>query len=232
MSDASHYAHAVPDDSPTPTHVLSNGAVRWGIDTLGAQKLHPTFVMYLYLRKENRAGGLSAAAASSGEVESLIRMPGHPTKPYYFPLIDRGKRTDKPLPTFWRAENISGSWSPGSIYRQKGGGWMGVVTGGYTLPEDHVERAFKDLLYEQPVSALALGCYFLRNDGFVLSGEHTALDVIAGFRTRFDYPEDAEDEFVRLFTTDVPPDEGFAWFDPFTPEAPGEPLVIEESTGV
>jgi hypothetical protein len=222
----------VPDD-PTPTHVLSKGAVRWAIETLGAQKLHPTFVMYLYLRKESRAGRLSSAAASSGEVESLIRMPGHPTKPFYFPLIDRGVRSGSPLPTFWRAENISGSWSPGSIYRQKRGGWMGVATGGYTLPGDHVERAFKDLLYEVPVSALALGCYFLRNDGFVLSDDPTPEHAIAGFRAKFDYPDDAEDEFDRLYTTDVPvADAGFSWFDPFTPDAPLEPLVTEEPGGV
>lgn len=220
-------------DRPTPsTYVLSKGAVRWAIDTLGAQKLHPTFVMYLYLRKEHRAGRLADASASSDEVLSLIRMPGNPTKPYYFPLIDRGERSGKPLPSFWRAKNIPGSWSPGSIFRQKGGGWLGVATGGYTLPNDHVERAFKDLLYETPVSALALGAYFLRNDGFVLSGEPRAPDVIAGFRAKFDYPDDAEDEFARLFTTDVPEDDGFSWFDPFTQAAPVESLVIVEPRDV
>lgn len=223
--------HLVADDA-TPTHVLSKGSVRWAIDTLGAQKLHPTFVMYLYLRKENRAGRLSTAAASSGEVEALIRMPGHPTKPFYFPLIDRGVRAGSPLPTFWRAVNISGSWSPGSIYRQKGGGWMGLSTGGYTLPDDHVERAFKDLLYEKPVSALALGCYFLRNDGFVLSGQPTADDVVEGFRARFDYPDDAEDEFARLFTTNVPDADGFAWFDHFPTDTPQAPFWSEEPNDV
>lgn len=219
-------------ESPSPTHVLSKGAVRWAIDHLGALKLHPTFVMYLYLRKEHRAGRLPTASASSDEVLSLIRMPGNPTKPYYFPLIDRGVRTGKPLPSFWRAQNIPGSWSPGSIFRLKGGGWMGVATGGYTLPGDHVERAFKDLIFETPVSALAMGAYFLRNDGFVLSGDPTALDIIAGFRAKFDYPDDADDEFARLFTTDVPDDDGFDWFDPFVPAEAGEPLVTEEPSDV
>lgn len=219
-------------DEPTPTHVLSKGAVRWAIDTLGAQKLHPTFVMYLYLRKEKRAGRLAQASASSDEVLSLIRMPGHPRKPYYFPLIDRGVRSGRPLPSFWRAQNIPGSWSPGSIFRLKGGGWMGLAGGGYTLPDDHVERAYRDLLYEAPVSALALGCYFLRNDGFVLSGEPTAMDVVAGFRAKFDYPDSAQDEFDRLYSTDVPPDDGFSWFDPYRPETPLEPLVSEDPSDV
>jgi len=220
---------AVPED-PTPTHVLSKGAVRWAIDTLGAQKLHPTFVMYLYLRKEHRAGRLAEASASSDELLSLIQMPGHPTKPYYFPLIDRGVRSGSPLPSFWRARNISGSWSPGSIFRLKGGGWMGLAGGGYALPGDHVERAFKDLLYETPVSVLALGAYFLRNDGFVLSDEPSAQDVVAGFRTKFDYPPgDADDEFARLFTTGGAGTTRFSWFEPFTAD---EPLVSEEPTDV
>ncbi len=215
----------MPED-PTPTHVLSKGAVRWAIHTLGGQKLHPTFVMYLYLRKEQRAGRLADASASSDEVLSLIRMPGNPTKPYYFPLIDRGERTGTLLPSFWRAKNIPGSWSPGSIFRLKGGGWMGVATGGYALPEDHLERAFKDLLFGTPVSALALGAYFLRNDGFVLSGEPEAADIVAGFRAKFDYPDDTEDQFARLFTTDVPDNDGFVWFDPFTLT---EPLILADS---
>lgn len=219
-------------EDPAPTHVLTKGAVRWAIDTLGAQKLHPTFVMYLYLRKEHRASRLADASASSDEVLSLIRMPGNPTKPYYFPLIDRGTRTGSPLPSFWRAKNIPGSWSPGSIFRLKGGGWLGVATGGYALPDDHLDRAFKELLFETPVSSLALGAYFLRNDGFVLSGEPSAADVIAGFRRRFDYPESAEDEFARLFTSEVPDDSGFAWFEPFTSNDQPVLTSIEEPSDV
>lgn len=116
MSDAAVRVTFVPEEIPTPTHVVSKRAVRWAIHTTGAQKLHPTFVMYLYLRKEHRAGRLGDASASSEDVLSLIRMPGNTTKPYYFPLIDRGERTNKPLPSFWRAKNIPGSWSPGSIF--------------------------------------------------------------------------------------------------------------------
>lgn len=187
--------------------------MRWGIDTLGAQKLHPTFVMYLYLRKQQRAGLLDDASASSREVQSLIRMPGNPAKPFYFPLIDRGSRTGSPLPSFWRAGNIPGSWSPGSIYRLKGGGWMGLPTGGYTLPDNHVVRALIELLYGNKVSALALGAYFLRNDGFVLSGAVGPNDLVDAFRSKFDYPSDTDVEFSQLFTVAVPDDEP-EWFEP------------------
>lgn len=204
----------MPADLTAPTHVLTTDAVRWGIDTLGAQRLHPTFVMYLYLRKQYRAGQLESASASSEDVLSLIRMPGNPVKPYYFPLIDRGSRTGQLLPSFWRSPNIPGSWSPGSIYRQKRGGWLGLASGGYTLPRDHVNRAFDEMLYGKRVSALALGAYFLRNDGFVLSGDIGANDLVAAFRAKFDYPQDTDDEFAILFTADVPTQTDFTWFEP------------------
>ena len=203
-------------DAYVPTHVLTKSAVRWSIDTLGARPLHPTFPMYLYLRGQQRAGQLATASASSDELLSLIRMPGHPVKPYYFPLIDRGKRTGKPLATFWRAENIPGSWSPGSIRRQHAGGWLGADESAYAWPKNHVELALKQMLYGKPVSALALGCYFLRNDGFVLTGEPTTNDVVSGFRAKFDYPPSADDEFGQLFVTEVP-DVAFDWFEPAQP---------------
>lgn len=220
----------VPDATSTPTHVLTREAVRWSIDTLGALKLHPTFVMYLYLRKEHRAGRLAEASAKSHDLESLIKMPGNPAKPFYFPLIDRGARSGNPLPTFWRAENISGSWSPGSIYRQKHGHWMGLEGGGYTMPDDHVELALRDLLYEAPVPALAMGCYFMRNDGFVLAGRPTAHDVISGFRTKFDYSADTQGEFNTLYTTNVPDDVGFSWFEPFAADPSLASDMVEESS--
>lgn len=219
----------MPEPSVSPTHVLTSGAVRWAIDTLGGQKIHPTFVMYLYLRKEHRAGRLLDASARSSEVLSLIRMPGNPTKPYYFPLIDRGVRTGNLLSTFWRAENISGSWSPGSIYRQKRGGWLGLSTGGYTMPDDHVARAFAEILFGTRVSVLAMGAYFLRNVGFVLSGEPSPRDLIAAFRAKFDYPPDAEREFSALFSADGPIDIDFDWFEA-APLTTNEAVLPDEET--
>jgi hypothetical protein len=220
----------VPISLQTPTHVLTNDAVRWGIDTLGAQRLHPTFVMYLYLREQNRAGKLSEASAASEEVTSLIKMPGNPARPYYFPLIDRGKRTGKPLPTFWRAENIAGSWSPGSIQRLQGGGWLGG-SGVYSMPDNHAELALGQMLYGSAVSALAMGAFFLRNDGFILSGDPGAADVIAGFRARFDYPDDANDEFDSLYSSDIPTDVDFEWFEA-APEPEQDDAPVEEASNV
>ncbi|MCA0146761.1 hypothetical protein [Blastococcus sp. LR1] len=217
----------MPDDSATPTHVLSKGAVRWAIDTLGAQPLHPTFVMYLYLRKQSRVGRLTEASASSDELLALIEMPGNPTKPYYFPLIDRGKRTGTPLSTFWRASNIPGSWSPGSIRRLASGSWLSANESAYAMPDNHVDLAHQQMLYNRSVSALAMGAYFLRNDGFVLSGEASAADLIAGFRIKFDYPPETNNEFTRLFTT-TEPEEPPTWFEPADLNA----VLIEEPADV
>lgn len=202
------------DIERAPTHVLTVEAVRWGIDVLGAQRLHPTFVMYLYLRKQQRAGRLTEASASSDELLSLIRMPGNPTKPYYFPLIDRGKRAGKPLSTFWRSENIPGSWSPGSIRRQPAGSWLGASESAYAWPDDHLSLALEKMLYNISTSAVAFGAYFLRNDGFVLSGDSGPEDVITAFRAKFDYPDDAQQEFETLFDPTVPTDIDFAWLEP------------------
>lgn len=217
----------MPDQDQTPTHVLSRNAVRWGIDTLGAQRLHPTFVMYLYLRTQERAGNLAAASASSDDLLSLIAMPGHAVKPYYFPLIDRGKRTGKPLATFWRASNIPGSWSPGSIRRQPAGGWLGADESAYAFPTNHVELAQGQMLYGKQVSALALAAYFLRNDGFVLTGEPAAGDLIAGFRARFDYPAEADGEFGQLYSSEIPAVD-FTWFE----SVPSAASLIMEPSNV
>jgi len=198
----------------TPTHVLTTEAVRWGIETLGARKLHPTFVVYLYLRAQERAGTLSEASATSEELLSLIRMPGNPRKPYYFPLISRGQRADGLLHTFWRAQNIAGSWSPGSIHRQQSGAWLGTDDGRYNMPDNHTQLALDQMLFGEPVSALALGAYFLRNDGFVLDGAPVADDVITGFRSKFEFPLDTESDFQSLFTK-VGPDFDLDWFEPY-----------------
>lgn len=202
--------------------MLTSAAVRWSIDTLGVQRLHPTFVMYLYLRSLDRAGRLETASASDPELLALITMPGNPTKPYYFPLIDRGDRTKMPLPSFWRARNIPGSWSPGSVRRLQGGGWLGASESAYDLPANHTELALEQMLYGKPTSALALGAYFLRNDGFRISGDPGASDVIDGFRRRFDYPASADDEFQTLFHTEIP-NSGFNWFEQLTVTADAPP---------
>jgi len=168
--------------------------------------------MYLYLRSRARAGDLASASASSAQVESLIGVPGHPTKPFFFPFISRGNRPGELVPTFWRNRNIAGSWSPVSLARQPASAWLVSADAmAYTLPVDHAERALQSLLFGQRVSALALGAYFLRNDGFVVTGEAAADDVVLGLRRKFDYPSETDEEFDLLFSAKPPVD--VEWFE-------------------
>ena len=212
---------------PSPdatTRVLSPAAVRWAIDTLGDQRIHPTFVMYLYLRVQNRAALLEQASASDPALLRLLRLEGGPPrKPYYFPLISRGQRGGAPLASFWRSPNIPGQWAQSSLGRQQA--WLVDSEGRYTLPDDHLTRALSTMLFDTRVSALAMGAYFLRNDGFVITGDPTPADVIAGFRRRFDFPMVTDREFDLLFTSDVPANPGFRWFvpQPFTVLEGGSP---------
>lgn len=194
-------------------YVLSHDAVRWSIETLASQRIHPAFVMYLYLRKQARAGSLTHASASSSDLLSLIDLPGNPAKPYYFPMIDRGKRGNGLLPSLWRASNIAGSWSSASLHRLGGGSWLGGSDGTYSFPDDHVSLALAELLYNQRVSAVALGTFFLRNDGFVLLGAPEPDDIVSGFCEKFDYPDQNADEFAALFTIEPPSDVDFPFFE-------------------
>lgn len=219
----------VANPDPSTLWVLTVPAVRWGIETLTKQKLHPTLPMYLYLRKKALSGELSTAAASSGELLSLIALPGNPEKPYYFPMIDRGARDQGPLPTFWRSPNISGSWSAGSIRRQQAARWLADDSGHYVMPADNADLALKNLLYGDRVSAKALGAFFLRDDVFLMDTMPGEPDLIDAFRTKFDFQGPNGGDFDTLFSTveSIVDDGPFPdpWFEP----APFE--VVERLIG-
>lgn len=179
--------------------------------------------MYLYLRLKAREGLLSEASAASDELLSMIEMPGNPEKPYYFPMIDRGRRDVGPLPTFWRATNISGSWSPGSIRRQVAGSWLADDSGHYAMPPDNADLALKNLLYGQRVSAAALGAFFLRDQVFLKDKEPTVDDLIDTFRGRFGFPPSEMADFVKLFDTTAP---ALPNAEPWFELAPAEVLEV------
>lgn len=209
---------------PKKLWVVSVPAVRWSIETLGKQKLHPTLPMYLYLRGKERLGELETASAASNELLSLIAMPGNPEKPYYFPMIDRGRRDVGPLPTFWRATNISGSWSAGSIRRQAAASWLADDNGHYAMPANNADLALKHLLYGERVSAVALGAFFLRDDAFQNNTEPGPGDLVEAFRAKFDFPQSTDDDFEKLFKSLVSivqeAPNPHPWFEP----APAEVL--------
>lgn len=170
--------------------------------------------MYLYLRLKASQGLLPEASASSDELLSLIEMPGNPEKPYYFPMIDRGRRDVGPLASFWRNTNIGGSWSPGSIRRQVAASWLADDSGHYAMPEDNAVLAFDKLLYGKRAPAAAMSAFFLRNQVFLKAQEPTEDDLVDTFRGNFGFPS-VDDDFVQLFDTRssvVTDDE--RWFEP------------------
>lgn len=159
--------------------------------------------MYLYLRRKAREGRLAEASAASSELLSMIELAGNPDKPYYFPMIDRGRRDVGPLPTFWRATNISGSWSAGSIRRQVAASWLADDNGHYTMPPNNADLAFQNLLFGARVSAAAVGAFFLRDQVFLNDVEPTVDDLIDTFRGRFGFAP-GEVDFDKLFDTATP----------------------------
>ena len=210
----------VPSDRVVPTHVLTKDAVRWSIDTLGGRRIHPAFIYYLYLRKMDVRDELDLASASSAELQALLTMPGGPAdRPYYRPLRERGDRTGQLLRSFWLQPNLAGSWSPGSLKRITRAAWLVSDSNEYVLPEDHARQALARLLYNTRVSAIAMGSYFLRNDGFAISGDPASTDVIAGFRRKFLYHADNDDEFDLLFDS-ATPEVDFDWFEPNEQQRP------------
>lgn len=203
----------MPDQPATPTHVLTTDAVRWSIGLLGGQRIHPALIYYLYLRRMAVLGELERASASSVEVQDLVRMPGGPPgRPYYRPLRERGDRRGELLRTFWMQDNIAGSWAPSSLKRIGAASWLVDDDYRYVVPDDHAARAKEQLLFKGTVSALAMGCYFLRNDGFLLDGPGHPGDVVEGFRRKFEWGQTDEADFLTLFDVTVP-NVDFAWFE-------------------
>ena len=188
--------------------------MRWAIDTLGGRRIHPAFIYYLYLRKMDLRDELDLASASSAELQALLAMPGGPAdRPYYRPLRERGDRTGELLRSFWLQPNLAGSWSPKSLKRLTPAAWLVSDSNQYVLPDDHASLAKTKLLFNANVSALAMGSYFLRNDGFVIDGDPVSGDVVAGFRQKFLYQVDNDDEFELLFDSAIP-EVDFDWLEP------------------
>jgi hypothetical protein len=195
--------------------VLTTDVVRWGIDTLGGRRIHPAFVFYLYLRKTARQGDIADATASSAELQAWLSMAGGPPdRPYYRPMRERGTQKGVLARTFWTQPNLSGSWSPKSLERIGAARWMVNADHEYVLPSNHAALALERLLFNEPVSALATAAYFLRNDGFVLSGEPDRWDLIAAFQTKFDFDRVDDADFATLFSVGEHEGLGWDWFEP------------------
>lgn len=194
-------------------------AVRASIETLGKQKIHSTFMMYLYLRMQAREGKLAEASPSSDELKSLIEIPGNPESPYYVPMLDRGARDAGPLPGFWRKKNLAGIWGAATLRRAASLSWLTDGSGQYAMPDNSADLALTNLLYGTRVSAAAMAAFILRDQVFLKDDEPTVDDLIDTFRGRFGFSPSEEADFVKLFDVTAPalPDAG-PWFQLAPPE--------------
>lgn len=212
---------ANPD--PSALWVIRVPAVRTSIEVLSRQKIHSTFMMYLYLRMKAKEGKLAEASPSSDELRSLIEMPGNPDSPYYVPMLDRGARDSGPLPGFWRKRNLAGIWGAATLRRAASLSWLTDASVQYAMPDNNVDLAFKNLLYGTPVSAAAIAAFLLRDQVFLKDTEPTVVDLVDTFRGRFSFTPGDEADFVKLFDSAEPEHSIFEqWFEP----APAEVVEV------
>lgn len=198
-----------------PVFVLSTDAVKWGIQELRKQKIHASFFLYLHLRKTAMATHVfEDFEMSMAEIAHQLNVPGGPpNKPYFRPMW-QDNTTDGAA--YWLNANLAGSYGRSSL--RTAAEWMkGGGAGLYSLPQDHLGRARRNFLYDEPVSALAFGAFVFRNYGFDLYCEEGhPEDIIAALRDYFEFPEgempaSLPDHFESLFDASIP-SVPFDWF--------------------
>jgi hypothetical protein len=205
---------AAPSAQQKPSYVLTVEAVRWALDQLKSQKIHPFFVAYLFL------GKWSAEQDTTTEIQPewteladyLSIGGGPPGKPFYRPFW-HGTVNDPGR--YWLNPNLAGSFAPSSL-RNVPARIVDVTDGRFSLKSGHEMLALEHLLYGEPVSTIALGAFIYRDYGFydidsVLAPE--ALSVV--FRQDFHYPWAFPTEATRnspLFTETVPANSVTNWF--------------------
>lgn len=197
-------------DEDPPVFVPTVEAVQWAIETLTASRVHPFFLAYVHLRRwdieQETEGGIRADWEQLGE---FLEVPGGPPgKPFYRPFLN-GQVKDNSR--YWLNPNIAGSYAPSSLRNVP----LKVVETGdglFYLKEDHAELALENLLFGEPLSAVAFAFFYYRNFGVVTPAASPApLDLVAVFARDFQFSP-LDDDFDVLFETDFPDDMG-SWFE-------------------
>lgn len=202
----------VGDDGVTAVYVLSKAAVKAGIAALKGQRIHEHLPAYLQLRKLAVVSGtLDHLEPDWNEVKQLLRMPGGPpTKPHYRPFSLQNVKDES---KYWFNKNLAGSYAPKSM--RANSRFMLDATGEhYKLPNDHAHQALSKLLRDVRVPAWALAAFYLRNYGFVFTGDAESLgpeELVAAFRT--EWALDDGDDFGTLFSVDGPIPPVDIWFE-------------------
>lgn len=182
---------------------ISVPAVKWAISELKAAKIHSFFLPYLVLRRHSVIYGSTANLQPSwvDEVGRFLAVPGGPpTKPYYRPFVDQDVRDES---RYWMNRNLSGSYGTASIRKLVGE----VVSGSggvYYLSDNHLRKAFNNLLGGSPVNAHAFAAFLFRDYGFMPEGRDDEQLLVDALRTTFMFDESpqGEKDFRTLFSTD------------------------------
>jgi hypothetical protein len=120
--------------------------------------------------------------------------------PYIKPFTEQKPSTKN----LWLNENVAGSYAPSSLrpdqpFRKV----VNIHDRKYSLPTDHARRAFKHLLYDNPIQVADLATLLYRDFG--LKADSMAIeDLIDIFAYEFGYTNKPEEkpnqDFQRLYS--------------------------------
>lgn len=188
---------ALPD--PRACYVLRIDAVRWAVETLAGQRTHEFFPAYLHLRAKAIETGSTTDIHPDWRngLGTFLEVRGGP-HPYFRPFLSRrGTGTM----SFWLNVNLAGSFAPSSI-RTTPRKVIEVHDRTFDLKPNHAQLAREFLLYDTPVSAIALAMFYYRDFGLITDGAlPKSTDLIDLFRRGFRFSEQSpsDDDFDLLF---------------------------------
>lgn len=188
-------------------YVLPVQRVRESITHLLERDTHPFFIAYLHLRRlSGRQGRTTGLAPSWPDLGTILEVTDNPFpgKPYLRPFWKGQRRAGQE----WLNENLAGSYAPSSLR----GVPMQVVetdaSGRFNLRDDHWRLAFHHLLFDAPISALAIAGFVFRDYGIVADGPPGPSDLIGLFRTEYGYRSEDDAEFNQLYDMSWTGEEG------------------------
>lgn len=198
-----------------PTFVLGSGVVRWAIDQLVGQRIHPFFPAYIAIRRAaGQRESLEGIHPRWEDLEQFLRVPGGPPrKPNFRPFWHQSSAAGQ----HWLNANLAGSYAPSSVRTVPRRVIALDNSGGFALGEHHWELAREHLLFKDRLSATALCAFLYRDFGFTTDGRSPQPDdLIEIFRHDFGYHTGIDDvEFDHLYSKTIP--ERSDWFEPFEP---------------
>ena len=182
--------------------LIHKSVVARSLARLREQRTHTLFAGYLYLQK------LSSELETLDDLQpdflayfkKFFFVANHPLGTPYIKLFTEQKPSNKNL---WLNENVAGSYAPSSL--RPGQPFRKVVNiqgKKYSLPEDHAERAFEQLLYSIPIRAVDLAIVLYRDFGFRDdSADLTSLVDIFAYEFGYsDQPGKMNKNFRKLFS--------------------------------